>query len=737
MRFQINSSLKKHILNCSFVASVACLFCFQLSAQNIKTNGKQTGLLIDTAYGKKHAEPSLKALAERKGDSIVLRWFPENIAVWAEGKRSGYLIKRYSLDEPLTKVTEEKILTREPLKPWSKQVYKDMLGKTRDTLLAASSEIVYNTSATMNGNGKSLSELVEKSSQQNMLHTYGQLVACLSPISARAMGLSFVDNDVEKNKNYVYSVYLAQTPDKKMKADTAMAIVSEKYNALLATKMSHINATCRNKMVEFSWDKMEQRNNFVAYFIERSDDGGKTFHQTNKLPLVETGETEKKTGLTNIAILRDSVPRYYVAYQYRISAINVFGDKSEPSNVVAIKAEYRNPPPMVFIKNIENTKDSLVKISWQVQDTSSALAGYLVGRSNAYDGFYKPLFLKLLPPNTTSFTDKSADPEDENFYVISSIDTSGNITNSLPRHVPMIDKTPPKPPKNLRGIVDSTGLVFLAWHKSDSKDVKGYIIQKENALNHTFTPISNGLVTDTVFVDSITLKTLSKHIYYRVIAYDKVSNSSDPSNIADLTKPDIVPPVAAVFTKYNASDTAIQLFWNPGSSSDLQKQYLYRKDGNQKSAAYKMIARLNAKDSMYVDSENLETNNNYCYRIIEVDSAGLKSDSSYSLCATLLYIAKKQELKFEAKYMADSNFIKIAWGQQNLKNIARIILYRSSNTNPMQLYASIPVTASVFIDKQVAANNIYWYSYKCVYTNNNESLLTGKVSVTTNKPTTQ
>jgi len=716
-------------------ACAACTLSFQLQAQKIKANAKKGGLMIDTASAKKHAEPTLKALAERKGDSIVLRWFPENIAVWAEGKRSGYIIKRYCLDNQLTKVIEEKILTREPLKPWSKQAYKVMLDKTHDTLLAASSEIVYNTSATMNGNSKSLSELVEKSSQQNMLHAYGQLVACFSPISAKAMGLSFVDNDVQKDKNYVYCVYLAQTPDKKMKADTAMAIVSEKYNALLATKMLHINASSRSKMIEFSWDKLEQRNNFVAYIIERSDDDGQTFHQTRKLPSLESDETEKKFGLSNIAILRDSVPRYYVAYQYRISAINVFGDKSEPSNVVTIKAEYRNPPPMVFIKKIENTKDSLVKINWQAQDSSSTLAGFLVGRSNAYDGFYNPLFLKLLPPTTTSYTDNSADPEDENFYVVSSIDTSGNITNSLPTHVTMIDKTPPTPPKDLRGMVDSTGLVFLTWHRSESKDVKGYIIQKENALNHTFTPISNGLVQDTVFVDSITLKTLSKHIYYRVIAYDKVSNPSNPSNIADLTKPDIVPPVAAVFTKYNASDTAIQLFWNPGSSSDLQKQYLYRKDGNEKSAAYTIIARLNAKDSMYVDKKNLEAYNNYCYKIIEEDSSGLKSDSSFSLCAKLLYIAKKQELNFEAKYIADSNFIKISWGQQNFKNIERIILYRSSNANPMQMYTSLPVTASVFIDKQVAVNNIYWYSYKCVYNNKHESLLTGKVSVTTNKQT--
>ncbi|GLR20037.1 hypothetical protein GCM10007940_46530 [Portibacter lacus] len=63
------------------------------------------------------------------------------------------------------------------------------------------------------------------------------------------------------------------------------------------------------------------------------------------------------------------------------------------------------------------------------------------------------------------------------------------------------------------------------------------------------------------FVDSISLKTLIKNIYYCVIAIDYSYNQSEASEILEVKRPDIIPPEASIFTDYNVSEEGISFKW--------------------------------------------------------------------------------------------------------------------------------------------------------------------------------
>jgi fibronectin type 3 domain-containing protein len=430
------------------------------------------------------------------------------------------------------------------------------------------------------------------------------------------------------------------------------------------------------------------------------------------------------------SILRDSFPQNYVAYQYRLRGINAFGDHSAASNIVTVMGQYRVVPGQAVITGTKNFKNNLVKIDWKQSKPGPAIAGYLVGRGNSDQGPFSPIALQLLKPSTTSFIDSSASPNQENYYVVTTFDTAGNFSNSYPAHVAMVDTIAPDAPKMAVGTIDTLGRVLISWHRPMAPDVAGYMIQRANALNHDFVPVSKGFVTDTAFKDSIPLRTLTKHIYYRVIAYDRVRNGSLASNIVDISKPDIVPPVPAVFVNYKTTDTSIQLAWNKSTSVDLSKQYLYRKGAT---GDWVQVALLDNKQVMYNDT-TVQKQVMYTYQLVSQDSAGLRSEPSFPISAKTYFKAPENgDGSITATLQADSSAIKVEWALKNNVHPASIVLYRSVNGGTLAMYENIPAAPSVYIDKRVSAGNTYSYSFKCVYAGNNESILAKEATVIVKK----
>lgn len=700
-----------------FLVSAACCFWVALKAQN----APQQRLKRDTSAMAK--QRLISAVGEWQGDSAVLRWSPADPSVWLAGQNAGYIVKRFTVDTVNKKLGNEVTLTPTPIKPWSVEQFKTLFEQTRDTLLAAAAEIIYNKNTAMAVKDAGPAELMDKANQQNDMRLYGQLIACFSPACAKGMGLSFTDKTTQKGKEYLYQVFVA--PNNLVKSgDTCFALVST-YTEAAKLKMPAVRAKALDRTVQFAWDKDVYSSFFVAYLIERSDDGGKTFHPSRKLPVLEMAGTKELRLATKEAMIRDSLPQNYFPYQFRIRGINAFGDRSLASNTVTITGEYRVAPPPAAIISAKNFKNNLVKIDWKLTKPSHALAGYLVGRGEKFEGPFAPLGLDLLPASATSFIDSSASSEDDNYYVITAFDTAGNFSNSAPGHVVMIDTVPPDAPV-IAGTIDTAGRVTVTWQKPKARDVVGYIVQRANALNHNFIPVSKGFVTDTVFVDSIPLRTLTKHIFYRVLAYDKVRNASRPSDTADIAKPDIVRPVPAVFVNYVTSDTSIQLFWNPSSSTDLNKQQLYRKTGT---GGWLQLALLDKTTASYNDTA-VQKLTLYTYLLISEDSAGLKSDSSFPISAKTFFNAASGAGRITAEYMADSLAVKVGWQLPVNASATNIVLYRSVNGGGMVMYQNIPAGKQGYIDRHVTAGNTYGYSFKPIYAANREGGMSNTATVT-------
>ncbi len=119
--------------------------------------------------------------------------------------------------------------------------------------------------------------------------------------------------------------------------------------------------------------------------------------------------------------------------------------------------------------------------------------------------------------------------------------------------------------------------MFLRWKANTEKDIKGYRIFRSNHPQHEFMNIHPAVVLDTLYIDTININTLTKNIYYRVMAIDLRENRSDLSEILQLKRPDKIPPVTPLIKDFVVEKGRIVLNWLGSSSEDVVLHRIYRK----------------------------------------------------------------------------------------------------------------------------------------------------------------
>jgi hypothetical protein len=87
----------------------------------------------------------------------------------------------------------------------------------------------------------------------------------------------------------------------------------------------------------------------------------------------------------------------------------------------------------------------------------------------------------------------------------------------------------------------------------------GYRVLWANDSTHEFSSRTNEIWMDTTFVDTVSLNTLTRNVYYRIVAVDTRYHHSAPSDILELVRPDVVPPVAPIFTDVYVTETSVAL----------------------------------------------------------------------------------------------------------------------------------------------------------------------------------
>jgi uncharacterized protein len=535
------------------------------------------GLLLAPRVVAQQSKPlaEVGAVARYHNRAIELRWLPKNTEALRLVLRKGVAVERAtgnsSVFVPLATVTAldpaqwEEIIAAETL-----PAKRAVLERAMELMLAP------NTPQQPARLEDGVDALIEQSASNDMIHTVLVISTLQHPEVARGLGWVFRDSSVERGQTYVYRVKpLARSDIYDVRASEVT--VTARVDAFALRDDVLMNAGDSRLTMVWTPDSL-----LTGYTVERLAPGEKQYRPLNTVPIYPShapGYDEP----SNVTFTDDSVTNYKT-YRYRLYGTSAFGERVQFAEVVGIPVD-RIPPPKPTLKQPKHTSANAVTVTWELAAPPGDLAGFVVGRSSVDTGGFAVLHPTLLTAKSRKYVDSTVDLNNNNFYLVYAVDTSGNMSTSFPVMAPLIDSTPPSMPKILSALCDSTGVVTIRVQRNSEADLKGYRLFTSNSLEHEFSALQDAFRETrwdnqeivTTFYDTITLASLTPEVYYTLKALDFNYNESPFAEAVRVIRPDTIAPVTPVFTAVRVTDRSIHLQFARSESIDVHRHKLYRK----------------------------------------------------------------------------------------------------------------------------------------------------------------
>lgn len=567
-------------------------------------------------------------IARSYGDSVVLRWAPQNAGVWLSANYYGWnIIREKNANEMKPGDTVfTKTLNAQPIKPLTLEEMKARYD-SNNTYVGAAAQALYGPAHFNPDENDGLENYVfRREQEQTQRQAMAYMAAEMSPDAADALGLRFVDRDVVKGATYMYRVEclvpedLALMPIKLVDVECKPFVREEED---LVPKIEFYQNSPYTAFVH--WNK----NRLSGYYVERSTDNGKHWEPVNTSPIYgyqPDEDTYEVLGTEIGRLLEDNVGiidsmKLNVKYIYRVKAFDAFGDYAPARQSETFEMEDLIPPTTPVLDEILPENNSICHLRWYVDQEDEDLKGFVVTFSNDPSGPWDKV-TELLSPKTREWTDKKAHDRSRGYYRIFAVDNNSNISFSQSQINNIEDDVAPSAPTGVFAVVDTAGRVFMNWHPNPERDILGYRVYFANQLDHDFIQKTGQRIEDTLFTDSISRKTLTKNIYYYVVAEDNSHNFSAPSDTLAVPVPDIIPPGIAVLKDHTQTDESVTFTWLQSTSEDVAFYYIYRKFDNEKQ--WKCI-RIITPDELepeapivFTDYPDASSKNyNYCIEVID------------------------------------------------------------------------------------------------------------------------
>jgi len=667
-------------------------------------------LFIHNIYAQKN---SVKLIASPRKDSVLLRWAPANSKTWRLGNKYGYSVKRYTLlkGKKIPKIIPHTILNKEPLKPadikeWEK--YAD------DKYIAVAADCIFGSvfkEASVSGNPF---VAYKKYKEEKHRFSFALYAADQSVRTAKMSGLYFADKTAKQNEKYLYKVYI-NTPDS-VAVDTASFFTGlSEYQAL--PKPITPKAEWSDKKVDIAWNIIYLKHIYNSYILERSADG------KNYSPVSENATVQVSDKNINPAYMykTDTLPDNKTTLYYRVRGISAFGETGPASDSIFGNGTLplKNAPVIINHKVTDNTT---VTLQWEYPEKmNDYIDGFNIYRSE------KPSGKKLLiyhgnNPAKREFTDTI--PGFTNYYMISVYNKQKEKLSLLRTYAERVDSFPPAVPLNVMGTVDTTGKVTLHWSSNTDRDISGYRVYRANNPHFEFMLAHPDEIKDTLYNETINLKTLTKHIYYRVKAIDQRMNQSAFSSIIEIKRPDIIPPVSPVIKDISNKKSIPTLHWVNSSSTDVVSHKIFRR--TKTDSLPRLIATLQRDKSIrssYTD-KSVEPGNEYIYHITATDDSNLQSAPSnpgyFKIPSGI-----KERIRLKKRVYTDK--VKLIWTIRTDKEVERVIVYRSVDKQQIRLYGNSDTNS--FTDDRLSPEKTYRYTIRAQYKDGSTSVLSNTITV--------
>ena len=662
------------------------------------------------------------SLAKYQSGAIQIRWAPNDPLVWDLGNQYGYIVERFDLlpNGQIDKDNQEGILLNpSPARPYS-EAKMEGLAEDKDGI-AVLYEAIYGESFEPITAQSSPGALLQNHEILQSRYSLSLLVCDLDIEVAKAAGLYWEDKIVQNDHRYIYRISLAQNPSG-LEIQPGVVLVDPQEKIKLPVPEG-VKVKFADHKATLQWPVFLHQGVYSAYIIERSTDG-KNFQSLSDFPIVVSSEEPNPSQ----AFYVDSLDNNEQMYYYRLRGISAFGEEGPNSEIVSGQGQ-DDLSGLLVIQSATVINQNQVVLQWQFPDQYlSNLAGFIVKRAPKTNGVYEQVHAGLLDKNQMSFQDQP--PYQNNYYQVEGIDENGKtLVQSFPYLAQLEDNTPPIVPQGLQGFVDSLGVVRLTWESNTEKDLKGYRIFSMNSATEEPVEITQNILTVPAFTDTIQLKTLTREIFYQVVAVDQNFNNSDYSVALKLERPDIIPPTQPVFLKNEFQNGEVKLSWVNSTSTDIDYYELFRLELDNKGTTYFISLKKWSPTDTLTEYRDTISNPNLTYQYqLEVYDKSRNKSRALSDPVVLANGFKKAPEQLQAKIDPEQNAIQLSWEYPN-QQIRKVIIYRSLGTDNFRLYQSIQGDIKTFTDKDIKNNETYTYRIKVYLADNSPSKFSKAVKV--------
>ena len=661
--------------------------------------------------------------------AITLRWAPTDKVSWLASIQSGYIIIRRECDSIHGKIIKSDLLTKEPIKPWPLQEYEKYKTSQEVKYLGLAAQAVYGRNFSGKQKGVPSTQrglnFIEQSTEQNRRFGFSLTAADYSALAAEALGLRFVDKNITLGAHYEYLI-VSQAPYGQFQIDTGVIkIIALNQPADYIDAPQSISDEHR---IIFQFNVSSLKGRFHSLIVSKSEDDGKTYNVITKQPFLVNNVQDGKE--KEYIFFIDSVKENYKPYYYKFSGINSFAIKSQPSMAIVAMGCDKTPPPPVTASLPKVDPNNTVHLNWKIKNTVLDFKGFRIERSKNPDKAFMPIDSIWFPVSKTEYTDRHPLEDFANYYRIAASDTAGNISYSMPVLAVLYDSLPPAQPKGFAGSIDSTGLVILHWNPVPDRDLKGYKIYSSERKNGEFTQVTTYPVTDTVFTDTVSLKSLSPKKYYKIIAVDKHNNHSPLSKAITVVKPLKGKIDAPRLTNVVVYFDSVYIIWATSSSPMLKKHVLVRKIKGQDWTVISELPGTSNTYQHYMD-KSVQKGVSYQYAVFVTDSMGRKSAYSKPWQANVYNSGLKPgNVALKGEVNKKTKSIDLNWEFATSPNVKmRFVLYRAYKNNPLMVYRTFPEKVHTFTDEDHKEKGVYKYAIKAIFTDGTETRISPETSL--------
>jgi hypothetical protein len=638
----------------------------------------------------------IECLALVKKDSVVLRWVPASIPVWQSGVKYGYVINRYTIAKEGVFIPDGlsrgERLTSVPVTPITNERF-DAIALS-DPRIAIVQEAIYGTGFQLPSEGQDYSGFIKSYRDIEVRFGFALFICDLSPLIADAAGLRFTDRNIKPGERYVYNITLSNVPDG-LQIDPAVIVIDVDQITSLPV-VNDLQAVFLDKKVNLQWPVMLYRGTYTAYIIEKSINGT-DFKPVSDLPLLNIAEDDNP----GYFVYTDSLVSNNQETWYRVKGISPFGEEGPASDIIKGKGATEFSAYAVIDSTAVIGNDK-VFLHWRITETKSApVTGISVMWSEKYNGVYKNITSILLSPETRTYVDSR--PKLSNYYKIVLTGEKGLTSSSFPSLVQTEDNEAPAAPSMLAGKVDTVGIVSIAWKQNQEPDIIGYKVFRANAPHEDFIAVSYDLLSFNFYYDTINLNTLTKKIFYKVVAVDNSFNNSGYSSILELSCPDTIPPAKALIKRIDLLNGKVTMKLEGSPSNDIGVYKLMRVAENGKDT---MTLNTWQSDLAPVYEDILSTAGNYKYILKTIDLAGNVSFFNRSI---IVPSSMQIVIALKAEQSVNGKTIILSWEIPKEIIPDKTLIYRSKTGGPLSVYKTLLGEQLIYEDNSIEIGMEYNY----------------------------